>query len=262
MTRIDFLPEKYHHERSAHRTRIWALALLAMFGGVIAATSLLQFKVKRSVRRQVLVVDAMYVDAESKTQRLLNLQARLKLARTTARLHLYLRHPWPCTQILAAVVEGLPDSVSISELRLAGPATKTGKPRSGGRVRPSRRHAVQQEVDSVQPPAQRDLQHLRNESGRGPTVVYLTGVTQDTSSLHQYVSEIGRLDLIAKVELGSIESIESDSEFNGTSNMQNASRFQIRLIVETGYEHPNGPRQPLDAGPGSEVAKRGGASPW
>jgi hypothetical protein len=161
----------------------------------------------------------------------------------------YLRHPWPRTRILAAVVAPLSADLRFEELeiRCEAPAGV----RLATRLSPAAREEEERRLAALAPPA-RDLSRLRDQCDPAQTVVTITGLTSNSAALHEYVGALDRDDLFAEVRLESIGADPSEPS---------SIRFRVSLVVRPGYGQPGGPsetdpRRPEDGRPQDHLARR------
>ena len=119
MKNIDFLPAKYRELDEARRRRAWRVAVLVLFGTVVGASALFQYRMHRAAQNELVEAKAQLATAEAKHQQLGQLQAQLQQARDAAALVTYLQHPWPRTQILSEIVTRLPADIKLTEIRIA-----------------------------------------------------------------------------------------------------------------------------------------------
>jgi hypothetical protein len=142
-----------------------------------------------------------------------------------------LRHPWPRTQIVAAVIEPLTAEIVLDELRIA---RIEAAPVYGGPLRDRQRaNALAEGQEDNRTPAQRDLAGFQETLDAASVVVTIKGTTRDNAALHIYLGQLGRSRLFAKVELLAIESNETTTG--------GASKFGARLTLQPGYGQRNGP---------------------
>jgi Tfp pilus assembly protein PilN len=231
MNEIDFLPDRLRVTRREHKTRrLWYVGV-AFCVLALAVASSLQFATRRRLTADLEVANAAYDSAQRDLLRLARAQAELAVAHDEAELLTYVRHPWPRTQIIAALLRPLPEAVSLTELRIG------------------RESAVQTNLGQFQPevgvgappgadkrtPARRDLERLRKSTDEQRTVAMLNGHAADGAALHRYLHELGRTPLFVGVELGSLE---SNAETDGKT------RFEVRLIVRPGHGQSDGHKPP------------------
>ncbi len=236
MQQIDFLPRRFHEQVAARRARIWRVTLLVSFGLVVCLAGTGQYLFYRSAKADLEGVFSQHAAAVDKAAKLAQLQRDLDEARQFAALYTYLQHPWPRSQLLAAVTRNLPASVTITELSVSDeiqPALAAG----GAAQVPA---AAEQETPDQA--ARRDLHALRGRHDTTRCVVQLTGVTTDAAALHLFVMVLGNSSLFAEAKLDSLEAIRGGKD-------RHISRFLVQLVVRPGYGQPDGP-----SGPPPEVA--------
>jgi Tfp pilus assembly protein PilN len=228
MKDIDFLPNRYHEQGARRKAQAWRIMLLILFGGVCAASAVGQQFVRRSVESQIDAIAPAYASADATNRLLEKLQEELKSADSEAALYAFLHHPWPRTQILAALVKPLNESVYLSELQIHDEAKLVQRPEQG---RPQNNLPPEaSQIDRL--PSQVDLERLQADRDGKQTVVTLVGQTTDISALHRYVTELGRVRLFSTAKLVSLHSIEDKSQ-------QPRSQFNVRVIVRPGYGASN-----------------------
>lgn len=220
MQRIDFLPQRYREQTARHRTKVWQLLVVSLFGAVIAATAVAQHMFRRSVEKEVEAVDFQHALAQFNNTMLASLQSQLTETSATADLYAYLQHPWPRTQILAAVIGPLPESASLKELAIVGETEQRSESR--GRARNPRRSEGTDD-DAHLLPAQRDLKQLQEKYGKSKTVVHLSGTTTDTIAFNRYIGELETSELVLEVE--------ASREASREPTKKGVFEFEIRVIV-------------------------------
>ncbi len=233
MTNIDFLPQRYREKTAIQKTKAWGLVVVALFGSTIAGASVYQHMLRQKVEEQLASVDPLHAAAQARMARLTQLQQKLDRVNASDRFYTYLRHPWPQTQLLAAVVGPLPETITLTELRIVREAPdRVTRPRG-------EQAANTQQQESAAPllPADRDLKQLREEQGDRQTVIHISGVTREAADLHKYLAALGASPLIAKTQLHNIESLES-------AQQANASQFKAQAVVRPGYGQKGGPESP------------------
>jgi hypothetical protein len=235
---INFLPHEYRERGAVRKKTLWQVVVLALFGGVVAATIAFQFDQRRAAKARVAAVAGPYAFAKARAQKLERLQQQLRLQRQTAELLVYLRHPWPRTQILAAVAAPLPASVTLEELQVAREQPVLDAASLNEETHQRRTGRQQEEENPAKPAPVRDEELLRKENDSWVVVVRLTGTTQNTGDLHAYLAAVIQSPLIAEAELSSLERIEDESK-------DGRSRFAVRLKVAPGFGQPGGPDGPV-----------------
>lgn len=249
MTAIDFLPPDYHQRRLRRRAKPWQVIISSALILLVVATAAAERAERQRLRRALEEIEPAYQTAVEQQQRLAELKKRLEQAKSAAELFTYLRHPWPRTQLLAALVEPLPPEISLETLQISGQAAPNRAPIGPATsVGPDRRNA-EQELAKL-PPPERDLRLLREQCDPRQTVVRLAGRSTDGAALNRYLGQLAQHPLFLRAELGTIESRPLAG--------QPGLRFEVTLVVRPGYGQPGGPDhppQPSDATGGSPLAQ-------
>src|SRR5258706_14981392 len=100
MKNIDFLPEIYRHRRALRHARLWWAGVAVLFSLAIGGTAATQWLFRRAIATQIAMVEPQYAAALQQDAQSAALQVKLAEAEELAGLYLYLRHPWPRTQLL------------------------------------------------------------------------------------------------------------------------------------------------------------------
>lgn len=226
---VDFLPTQYRQQYLRRRNQPWQAVVALAFFALLVGAGFAQHRQRQRIESDLEAVELQYQTALKRQQRLSELQQRLTDVRAEAELLAYLRHPWPRTQLLAAVVAPLPDEITLEQIQIrrAAPQQPSGERRSRGEA-----ENEQQKLAALAPAA-RDLAELREELDGAQTVVTLAGITRQSAPLHRYLGELAQHPLIAKTELGAIENVEGADE--------PTLRFEVTLLVRPGYGQPGGP---------------------
>jgi hypothetical protein len=168
---------------------------------------------------------------------LAKLQQAFRQWNAEAELWTFLRHPWPKTQLLAAIVRPLTPGITLADLRVHRAESSAN---SAPSILRDRQRNVQEgesgQVDT-RTSAERDLETMRQRDDQASLIVTIQGTTRDIAELHGYLGQAGRSPLFSSVELTSIESQES---LGLTS-----SKFTARAVVRPGYGQSHGPTAPL-----------------
>jgi hypothetical protein len=245
MQEIDFLPVQYRQKRVQRRSQPWRIVVVASFAVLLATAVLSQQTRKRQVEKELAVVMPQYDLAVGQNRKLAELQAQLTTARNAASLFTYLRHPWPRTQLLDALLAPLPEEITFEKLQITGEAPQS-------RLSPGRYARLSDEAEAGQvdklPPAASDLKRLRDEFDATTVVVLISGVAWDSAALHRYLGELGRARLFSKTELDSLQSPQND--------LAGGVVFRARLTVRPGYGQPGGPAGALKSAV-AQTARRG-----
>ncbi len=231
MDQIDFLPPEYRREHTRRRRQVWQIAAVALVTGIIAAANLFQSQTATRLQAGVDNLIPQYHQAQERNNRLVELKTKLEDTQDQAELFTYLRHPWPRTQILAALLRPLPEDVTLEKIRII-----TRLP--GGARRQIIRSQAEREVEEKRlaslSPAARDLHQIRSDVDRMQTEVTITGTTTQPAALHVYIGDLGRESFFSMAELDSIES--DKREKNCRMN------FKLHVLVQPGYGQPGGPQ--------------------
>ena len=241
---IDFLPVHYREKKVQRQTNAWRVGVTVLMVGAIATALACQIGLRYQAECELAELNTRHAAAQGQTQHLADLQLQLKAVNERAGLYAYLQHPWPRTQICAAVIDGLPAQVTLQELRIwrETPAASNNA-NSPDRNRAKSRADEVAELAKLSAAA-RDLRKLRDELDKQQTVVSLSGVASDEVLMRSYLKHIAQNEWFSKVEWGPVEKSEGDPA--------HVAKFSVRLIVRPGYGQPGGPQGP---GAGATVAK-------
>jgi hypothetical protein len=230
MQTIDFLPDYYRERRKQRRVRWWWALIVCLFGGIVLATASLQWLNVQRVKRELLQLETQCTAFRQLDQQLLELETKAAALSHSANLYTFLKHPWPRTQILAAVVHPLPrevqlTSIRISETLIAKKNAPTATPEAiAETVKPSH-------------PAIADLQLLHDTHEAQRIVVLLEGSVKDAETLHQYLEALGNQPLVAEARLNSMESRKLETH--------SLVVFQLHITIKPGHGLSDGPAGPL-----------------
>jgi hypothetical protein len=183
---------------------------------------------------QLAALQPAYETAVGLQNRLAEIQKRMGSVRASAELCTYLRHPWPRTQLLSALLRPLPEEIAFLQVQIfRQPAT--GRPPTEFQP-PADKKAEEEKLKSL-PAAGRDLAALRARLDPLQTVVVLGGTATESALLHGYLGALDATDVFDKAELDC---------FNRVDNSKGGAALQFRavLAVEPGYGQPGGPAGP------------------
>src|SRR5262245_63954798 len=119
MKNIDFLPEIYKQQRVQRRARTWWCTVAGIFATAILTASCYQWMIRRGIHLELQEAEPKYAQALKREAELQLVRQEISRAEEVASLYAYLAHSWPRTQLLAAVVRPLPDSVRLSEVTIS-----------------------------------------------------------------------------------------------------------------------------------------------
>jgi len=237
MQHVDFLPVEYRQQHLQRQSRPWQLIAVAAFAALVGAAAVLQHQRRTRLEQVLAEVEPQYESIMRQDQELGETQTRLKTAESSAQLLTYLRSPWPRTQILAALLDALPEPVTLQQLQIANELLSNQR-------EPETRPRAERKTDETRQkrlaPAAQDLKQLRDESDRQRTVVHLSGIAQQSEALHEYLESIGKNSLFSKVDLESLENVPGAG---------GGVHFSATLRVRPGYSQPDGPAPQKLAGP-------------
>lgn len=231
---IDFLPVEYRQRQARHKRQAWVSVAVTVMVGLIVTTAWFQHRRYRHAEDRLATILPEHEATVDRSKRLDEMHAQLNSARVGAELYTYLRHPWPRTRILNAILKPLPEEITFDELRISR-ETPSGAT-SRRRAAQADRQTEQEELSKLLP-AVRDLKKLRDEFDPALTVVKISGVTNRGDALHRYLGKLNNdTNLFTKAELDDLESDHGDR-----SRML---RFTATVTVRPGYGQPGGPGAP------------------
>lgn len=229
MQDIDFLPQRYRDANAQRKRKLWSIVVVLVYAGLLGTSGSLQKGRQASLRRELAAAQQQQASVMGQHTRLAAIQAELKQAEARANLICYLRHPWPRTQILAAVVTPLGQGLSLDELRIE---RQEGVPAARPRVTPL--NPAEAKPDD-RAPAQRDLESLRGTCDASPVVVTIKGSAEDVALVHMYLGRLGTDAIFSRVDLLNIDGQDPQQQRSA------ACRFTARVAVRPGYGQPHGP---------------------
>lgn len=236
MNTIDFLPDRYRQATSRRRTSYWRLIVTILFVGAFAATAYAMHGVRGEARlRHEQVV--LQLQAERQAASAVKPQAaRLEHLERYASLLTFMRHPWPRSRIVAAVLGSLPASATLEKFRIV----RVAKPPTPGEAPVADESAVASAADAAT-----DLKALRREAETLDIVVQIQGLARDQADLLSYVQRLGDDDLIADAKLTSIEAAVGDrsADSDAANTAPAAAQFSVEIVVRPGWGLPGGPAE-------------------
>lgn len=233
MQNVDFLPLEYCQRRLRRQSQPWRIIVVAVFVAMVAVAAYGQHKHRCAMEEDLAALVPQYDLAVSQSDKLANTQSQLQKVQAGAELFTYLRHPWPRTQLLAALLRALPEQITLQTLRITRDVPANRAP-TGRRPR-SERQTEEEELAKLSP-AQRDLKQLRDKFDNMQTLVFISGTTSDSASLHRWLGRLNNTSLFLKAELDSSESVQGDQG--------RTIQFEATLVVRPGYGRPGGPTGP------------------
>jgi hypothetical protein len=175
--------------------------------------------------------------AEVKTQ--------LLAERSSAELLTFLRHPWPRTQIIAAIMEPLTDSITLTDWQILHETVHRDAVANAPPVDPKKL--------ATDKPARRarDLARSLREIAEQQQFVFLAGHATEAAALHEYLARLGTNPLFLKIDLRSMENVIHDKS---AGPMPGTFHFTARAILRPGHGQgilvkPTTPSVTLPSGP-------------
>jgi hypothetical protein len=236
MQDIDFLPAGYRESNARRLHRLWHMMLAGVLLACCAAATTFQLWQSFQILDEIAAVQASYDATVALAARLDQTRARLDAERTEARLITYLAHPWPKSQIVAAILRPLNDAITLEEIRI-GREQISGPPGVNRKTPPPALAPAAANDTARKAPAERDLKELQAEFDATRQVVHLSGVTHEGSELYHYIAALIQDPLVETAELSSLES----NNKNETQGIKSLSKFQARILIRPGYGQPRGP---------------------
>jgi Tfp pilus assembly protein PilN len=227
---IDFLPDIYRHQRALRHTRLCWMGVGVLFGLAIAGAASGQWYFRSSLAAQLKVVEPRYAISQSRKAEIEQLQIGKKVTQELAALYFYLKHPWPRTQLLAAVAQPMPSSIRLTDLLLVEQADTAMAARGPDG---DTNHLTAEAEKGAKPTAKSVLAELRREHDRQQTILELSGEAMVAKELHEYVDSLAKSPLFASASLNGLES--------GGEAKNGVASFHIRIVVRPGYGQPGTP---------------------
>lgn len=223
MNEIDFLPREYrkkNFERNDQRRQAMIVGVLFLAIGISytwqrTANARLANRLEQAHLQHQVTLD--------QAEELRQLEVQLQDLRADAQAIAYLSHPWPQTQVVGAVVERLPDSITLTQLRVMR-TPKAPVQRRREEEKPQGRTALA-----------RDESQLRERYDGVPFELVISGTTRDHVRLHAFLLELDKHPLVDRAELTSLD---------GASESVGEYEFTVTCTLAEGYGQPGGPIEP------------------
>lgn len=243
MQTIDFLPEHYRERRKQRRVRWWWALIVCMFGGVVAVTASLQWLNIQRIKKELQQLETQCAAFRQLDQQLLEIETKVSALSHSANLYTFLKHPWPRTQILAAIATPLPKELQLSSIRIT--ESLVAKP-----IKPTSPESQVAEPPPPPHPAVADLRQLHDAHESQRLVVAVEGSAKEVEALHSYLESLARHPLIAEAQLNSMETRKFESH--------SLVVFQLQLTITAGHGLSDGPAGALSPAPNppAETASR------
>lgn len=221
MNEIEFLPKKYLEKRARSNVK-WSRLLLLMLVLVgIVGVGLYQVAALHHLHSQLAEVDDEHQRIVKLMTEVNNKREVLNRLQHSARLLTFLEHPYPRSQILAALVNPLSDQIALSQIHLTHQQTDPNVFRTLADLSDPKQAATVH-------PMKQDLNTLTAESRLRQCTVELAGTTDDPSTLYNFLTALHQSEI---VETAKIESIDPHHRADGTE----FSNFTAHIKIKRGY---------------------------
>lgn len=243
MQTIDFLPAHYRERRKQRRVRWWWALIVCMFGGVVVVTASLQWFNVQRIKKELQQLETQCAAFRQLDQQLLEIEDKVSALSHSANLYTFLKHPWPRTQILAAIAKPLPPELQLSNVRITD--SLVAKP-----IKPASPESATAETAAPAHPAVADLRLLHDAQESQRLVVMVEGSAKEVEALHGYLEALARHPLIAEARLNSMETRKFETH--------SLVVFQLQLTITAGHGLSDGPAGALSPAitPPAETASR------
>ena len=241
---VDFLPPKYRDLSARRNIKFSRVLVVGAIALAIVGAAVMQNRSYRQLAAEIEAIEAFHATAEDQSQDLKQITERLESENKMAALVTYLQHPWPRTQLLAAVIDPLPESLSLDQISFSNQKLEQKKAtthNTRGKRKTTNRDQEKAAAEKLLP-AERDLAHLRKHYDPSHTVITVVGRTSDRAALYYYLGRLGESDLIVKAELKSLESALDRRSYNRgrTSQAQPPAatvmtKFVARLVIRRAH---------------------------
>jgi hypothetical protein len=232
MQDIDFLPIEHRIKRERRKAQPLQLAITATVIGMVSAAAMIQHQRWIHVRKELTSITPAYQQAVQMEEKLVEVKKRLDRSRAQAELCTYLRHPWPRSQLLSALITPLPDSVAFQGVQIFREPRAPLSPD----VDPSRDEKQGGEENrGSSTPSERDLKKLHDMLDPMRTFVVLDGTVAGSSVLYHYLGGLDETDYFENARLDCLNRLNEGSE---------SYQFRATLTVRPGYGQPGGPERP------------------
>jgi hypothetical protein len=222
MTNIDFLPLERRRERQQRHVRLCHLAAIVAVIGLMATAAMMQRHRWRQAQADLAAITPAYEAAVRLHSRIAHVRSQLSRVQSQAELCTYLRHPWPRTQLLAAMLGPLPEDVTLKQVQILREPPET--------TPPADKQGDEMRLRSLSP-VERDMTKLRDRIDPMRTVMVLHGTAGDSAVLHRYLEALDATEIFDRAELDWFERGERGEPL----------RFRVVLSVQPGYGQAGGP---------------------
>ncbi|MBA2114974.1 hypothetical protein [Bremerella alba] len=216
---IEFLPKKYREKQKSHNFQVSRLLLIVVIVAGMSSVLLYQLASLHSVKRQVAALDDQHEKVVQLMQEVDQRRGEVVVKRHHAKLLTFLDHPFPKSQIIAAIANPLPTEIAITRVQVTVEqvASTNAKPPSEKGKKAPQGH-----------PMELDLKQLIDEVKAHRCTVEVEGTTDDTSCLYTFLASLHQAEII---ESAKIESIDPHQKTDGSE----FSNFTAHVKVKRGY---------------------------
>ncbi len=216
-SRVDFLPEDFIERRVQRRTNIICLVLFGVvLIGVVGAYAVTRTQLHMAMNERARISEA-YEEAARRIAQLDELQQQKQALVRKARLTATLVEPVPRSNLLAALVNRMPDAASMAQLSLSSTKIKSAplaKPQGSALAGAQAQANGPDDAATVQPePVDRYRVNLS-----------LVGLAPTDIQVAQYMADLARCPLLESVDL-----IYSEEKRVADVNMR---RFKIDMVLD------------------------------
>ena len=229
---IDFLPIEYRQKHARRQSQPWQIVVAAAIVGLVAAAAMAQHYRRHRVQSELAAITPVYDAAVDQQNRLAESRSGAA-AKAGAELYTYLRHPWPRTQLLSALMAPLPEAIALQQMQILRETPAAGHQRPPGR-RSTRKPRKSNSSRSPRPTRLVETPRPARPAADGR---HAERHGHGSAALHRYIGDLDATDIFDKAELDC---------FNSMDNNKNGAVLQFRavLAVQPGYGQPGGPTAP------------------
>jgi hypothetical protein len=191
---VDFLPAEFRHKSRDTSSRGRAVLLGTVTVALLSGLTWLQIDRLRTRRTELASLRQQKAAVEVVLARLANTKTALESADAEAELYTWLRHPRPRSQVLLAILEGIPEEIRLFDVEVSTRSEAN-----------SVRTVQTGEEKSTKPAAAKALELLRQASPAGSEWAHVYGATENPAALHLWLGRLGRHPMFSRCELVSIE---------------------------------------------------------
>jgi hypothetical protein len=230
MQEVDFLPAEYRQQHVQRQSQPWQIIVAVAIIGLVVFTASVQYYRRHRLENDLATIAPACQSAKKQQELLAKTQKEGQKAKAQAELYTYLRHPWPRTQLLHALLVPLPDSVTLQRIQIQREATLS---HSAAPYGPSGDKKTEEQRQKTLTAAQLDLEKLAGRINPMQTIVILNGIASDVAELHRYIGELDAATIFSQAELDNLSSPANEKDGN--------REFRAVLTVLPGYGQPGGP---------------------